>query len=154
MMITCTRKLTFETGHRVFGHESKCAHFHGHSYKAFITAQAPQLDSCGRIIDFSVLKQLIGGWIDSEWDHGFLLWEKDPAVTLLYNFAISYKGKPDAMQKLFCLPYVPTAENIARYLLEVVCPRLLNGTGVVVTAVKIDETENCSATATLSEIRG
>lgn len=51
-MITVTRVLEFDAGHRVVNHESKCATLHGHRYKVEIVAAAPGLDSLGRVIDF------------------------------------------------------------------------------------------------------
>jgi len=75
---TCTRRIQFCAGHRVAGHENKCNNLHGHNYVAFITAQAHNLDNLGRVVDFSVLKDIIGGWIDDNWDHGLILWREDP----------------------------------------------------------------------------
>jgi len=54
-----------------------------------------------------------------------------------------------SVQKTFELPTNPTAENMADYLLRVIGPRQLKGTGVTLTRVKIDETENCSAEVSL-----
>jgi 6-pyruvoyltetrahydropterin/6-carboxytetrahydropterin synthase len=135
MLITCTRRIQFCAGHRVYNHESKCRNLHGHNYVALFTAFAP-LDDLGRVIDFSVLKDKIGGWIDAYWDHGFLLWENDPAQLVV---------KQVEQQKLYLMPWNPTAENMARYLLERVCPKVLDGTGVAVTGVRVWETENCYA---------
>ena len=47
------------------------------------------------------------------------------------------------------MPYNPTAENMARYLLEVMCPEVLSGTGARATSVRIWETEEAYAEATL-----
>lgn len=144
-MITCTRKLNFCAGHRVFGHENKCANLHGHNYEVHITAQAGELDNIGRVIDFSELKGRIGSWIEDVWDHGFLLWEEDAdAITAMQTFK-SKTGK----QKLFLLPFNPTAENMADYLLKTVCPEKLEGTGITVTRVVLWETPNCYAEASV-----
>lgn len=148
MKITCTRRFQFCAGHRVMLHESKCRHLHGHNYIALLTAAAEdgELDDIGRIIDFSVLKERIGGWIDREWDHGFVLWRKDlPATQALSHFS----GAEGIVQKLYFLDANPTAEVMARYLLEVVGPEVLGGTGVQLVKVELWETENCKATATL-----
>lgn len=133
------RRLTFEAGHRVYGHESKCAALHGHSYKVEIEASAPSLDGLGRVIDFSVLKERIGTWIDENWDHATILHERDPLGDILAH----------EFQKVFVLPYNPTAENIGRYLVEVVGPEELADTNVTVTAVIIYETENCKVRVSL-----
>lgn len=139
MGLSCTRRLCFEAGHRVFGHESKCANLHGHSYKVEIEASAPDLDELGRIIDFGALKEKVGGWIDEHLDHGFLIWFKDVAA----QYALNTLPK----QKIYRMPYNPTAENIAKHLLEDICPLVLRDTGVSVTRVAVHETENCSAEA-------
>lgn len=146
-MITCTRRIQFCAGHRVVGHEGMCANLHGHNYVAFITAQAPNLDNVGRVIDFSVLKEKIGGWIDANWDHGFVLFQDDQAtIDALKAFSVHEAGH---LSKFFKLPTNPTAENLAEYLLEVVCPRELEGTEVLVHRVVLWETENCYAEAEL-----
>ena len=38
-------------GHRVFQHESKCAHLHGHNYRVHFTCEAEELDNIGRVIE-------------------------------------------------------------------------------------------------------
>ena len=129
---------SFDSAHFLTDYYGKCENLHGHNYVAMFEAEAP-LDSLGRVIDFSVLKEIIGGWIDSQWDHGFLLWEDDAD-------AIAAVGSMPG-QKMYQMPYNPTAENMARYLMERVCPGILHGTGVQVVSVRIWETENCYADA-------
>lgn len=150
--VSCTRRLQFCAGHRVMGHESKCSHLHGHNYVVFLTAEAP-LDDVGRVIDFSVLKARVGTWLDVNWDHGLVLHRDDHAAITAAN-TLSRELRRDGewtdvgkQQKTSLLPYNPTAENMAKYLLEEVCPRVLGGTGVEVTSVTLWETENCYATA-------
>lgn len=140
-MITCTRRIQFCCGHRVAGHESKCRNLHGHNYVALITAEAESLDNLGRVIDFSVLKGRVGKWIDDNWDHGFVLWEDD------HQARVCVEGMTG--QKVFHLPSNPTAENMAEYLVRIVSPAVLVGTGARVTKVTLWETENCYAEATL-----
>lgn len=144
MKVTATRRLQFCAGHRVHLHESKCAHLHGHNYVVFLTARGTEspLDTIGRVVDFSVLKERVGGWIDKHFDHGFIISAEDEAAAvMLTQFQASNGGK----QKLFVLPYNPTAENIARYLLEDVGPEVLKGTGCELVGVTVWETENCLA---------
>jgi 6-pyruvoyltetrahydropterin/6-carboxytetrahydropterin synthase len=138
--ITCTRRLSFCAGHRVVGHENKCRNVHGHNYVIHIEAEADLLDPIGRVIDFAALKERIGGWLEANWDHGFLAWDMDPLVAILH-------GVP-GNTKVCGVPFNPTAENLARHLLDEVCPKLLDGTGVRVVRVVVEETENCSAEAT------
>lgn len=152
MAITCVRRLQYAIGHRVKNHESKCAHLHGHNYVFEIEARAVHgLDSVGRVIDFSVLKSAVGGWIERYWDHGFVLWEQDTeGFAAMSAFSVEMrKTLPTWDQKLFSMPTNPTAENMAEYLLRTVCPNVLRGTGVEVCCVRVRETENCWAEASL-----
>jgi len=132
----CVRRIQFCAGHRVYKHESKCAHPHGHNYVAFIHARANELDEVGRVIDFSVLKELVGGWIDERWDHGFIYYSKDESMKEVFSHT-DYKHH--------AMDLNPTAENMAKYLVEEVCPRLMRDTGIEVYKVTLWETENCYA---------
>ncbi len=130
------RRVQFCAGHRVYAHESKCRNLHGHNYVAFFHAMSPSgLDALGRVIDFGVLKERLGGWIEDHWDHGMILWKEDPEALA------AARTIPD--QKLYLLDRNPTAENLATELLHCVAPRALADTGVIVTKVVIWETENC-----------
>lgn len=147
---TCTRRLQWCSGHRVMRHESKCAHLHGHNYVGYFTATG-SLDEVGRVIDFSVLKERIGGWIDVHWDHGLILHkDDDQMISALRHFRplIRPDGVPIATeQKLYLMENNPTAENMAAHLLREICPWAMEETGVTVTKVRIWETENCYADA-------
>ncbi len=138
-MISVVRKVTFSAGHRVYGHESQCAHLHGHNYIVYFHATADSLDKLGRIIDFEVLKTRLGGWIDQHWDHAFIVYAKDEEARRVLE---QIPG-----QRCFVLSANPTAENIAQYLLKTVAPKELADTGVTVFKVVVWETENCCAEA-------
>jgi len=148
---SCTRRLQFCAGHRVMKHESKCANLHGHNYVALITAHGPGLDDVGRVIDFGVLKERVGGWIDDHWDHGLVLNQEDKElIEMVGDFKVRKSaGAGVGYQKLYLMLNNPTAENMAAHLLWHVCPDVLHGTGVKVKRVRLWETENCYADATL-----
>ena len=143
--ITAVRRLQFCSGHRVYQHESKCAHLHGHNYVVFLHARVSAralverggqgLDDRGRVIDFGVLKEKFGLWIDQNWDHGTILFEGDKEA----RAALSQLSP----QKLFLLENNPTAENMAWHILHMVAPAVLKDTGVELTKVVLWETENC-----------
>ena len=145
-MITNTRRIQFAAGHRVMGHESKCRHLHGHNYVVYVTATADHLDPLGRVIDFGVLKEKVGGWINERWDHGCILWKEDHNAFMGLHAFEELEG---LTQKVYSLPTNPTAENIASFLLTVICPQVLEGLGVQVVRVVVHETENCVAEASL-----
>lgn len=140
--ITCTRKLHFSAGHRIMGHESKCATPHGHNYYVHFFAQGNSLDDIGRIVDFSVIKEKLGGWIDHNWDHNFLVFSED--IETIHALSLMPK-----LKEPFICPFNPTAENMALYLLKEISPKALHETGVIITKVVLYETENCYATASL-----
>lgn len=146
MSLTIMRRIRFCAGHRLFKHGGKCEHFHGHNYVAdfFVTSEAQ--DSVGRIVDFSDLKTRCKGWLDEHWDHSFLVYDQDEnAIAAL---------KMVQPSRLFRLPYNPTAENMAKYLLEVAAPEFMKGSGAIVVRVRIWETEDSYAEAALDHPAG
>jgi 6-pyruvoyltetrahydropterin/6-carboxytetrahydropterin synthase len=78
-MITASRYHDISCGHRVHGHESKCALLHGHNYRIHFTCVG-DLDNIGRVIDFSVIKSTLCMWLEDNWDHRFLAWRVDPLM--------------------------------------------------------------------------
>lgn len=134
---TCCRRLQWCMGHRLYGHEGKCRHLHGHNYVGYFHARARALDNVGRVIDFSVIKERVGSWIETYWDHGFLYWDCDKELKEFFRFNDKNKSFPH--------PTNPTAENIALYLIHSVCPQVLEGAGVEIYRVLVWETENCFA---------
>ena len=141
MAVTIMRRIKFCAGHRLHEHGGKCEHFHGHNYRAEFYITGNEIDSVGRLIDFGVVKQKFKGWIDEHWDHGFVLYQGDEN-----GLAAAKMVQP---AKYFELPTNPTAENMALYLLETVCPQLLEGTNVHATKVVLWETDEAFAEATL-----
>lgn len=141
MALTITRRVHFCAGHRLVGHEGKCAHFHGHSYVAEFTIvplEPDALDDVGRVIDFAVLKSELKGWIDEHWDHGFVLWREDAnGITAMDVVEPS---------KVYLLDENPTAENMARHLFDEVCPQLLAPLGVRALRVSLRESDDTWAT--------
>jgi len=133
-MITAERYHDISCGHRVYGHESKCAYLHGHNYRVTFTING-ELDSIGRVLDFSVIKEKLCYWLEENYDHRFLVWENDPDATKLKEIDSS----------VVMVPFNPTAENIAKHLVEVVAPLVLEGTGTTLLRCRVEETRKCSA---------
>jgi 6-pyruvoyltetrahydropterin/6-carboxytetrahydropterin synthase len=134
--LTAQRYHDFSYGHRVVGHESKCANLHGHNGRVTFFCEADALDSVGRVIDFSVIKEKLCMWVEDNWDHKMLVFYQDPMALTLQELDPT----------VVVLPFNPTAENLALYLLEVVGPRELKGTGVELVNVIFEETRKCSVT--------
>ncbi|EER22473.1 queuosine biosynthesis protein QueD [Rickettsia tamurae subsp. buchneri] len=57
-MIKCTRRIEFDAGHRIIGHQNKCQFLHGHRYVLEITIATNETDKLGMIIDFGLIKDL------------------------------------------------------------------------------------------------
>lgn len=143
MLKKCVRRLQFCAGHRVMGHENKCSNVHGHNYVAFIEAEGG-LDEVGRVVDFSCIKQRVGGWIDQYWDHGMILAEGDVELIELMRGVGGVACS--AGQKLYVMTNNPTAENMAEHLL-LIARGLVTDLPIEITKVVIWETENCYAEA-------
>lgn len=140
-MISCTRRIEFDAAHRVLKHESKCRDLHGHRYAIEATFVAGSLDILGRVVDFGVVKELLGGWVDVHWDHATILHQDDAAL----GNAITAVTQ----QKIYYLSGNPTAENLADYLLHHICPMLFKERGVECVRIRLYETPNCYADAVL-----
>jgi 6-pyruvoyltetrahydropterin/6-carboxytetrahydropterin synthase len=161
MSITAERYHDISCGHRVHGHESKCAFLHGHNYRVTFVCQATILDEVGRVIDFSVIKEKLCMWLENNWDHKFLAWEDDEFMKRLLRVVEdehAAKGELDfamiQLRGMFDMSLVwtefnPTAENMASWLLHRVGPHQLRGTGVTLIQVRVEETRKCSAVATM-----
>jgi 6-pyruvoyltetrahydropterin/6-carboxytetrahydropterin synthase len=137
-MITCTRKIEFDAAHRILNHESKCKLLHGHRYGIEAKFSAKKLDKIGRIIDFSVIKELLGAWVDEHFDHNTILSKNDKKL--------GEKIASETGQKVFYMDENPTAENIAKLLFTEVCPKLFAKKSVKCIEIKVFETPNCYAT--------
>jgi 6-pyruvoyltetrahydropterin/6-carboxytetrahydropterin synthase len=145
--LALVRQLRFCAGHRLFGHEGRCAFLHGHNYRVDLevvpAAGSGTVDAVGRVVDFSLIKRRMLGWLDEHWDHAFIVFADDASALAAVRAA-----RPT---KYFVLPWNPTAENMARYLLEVVAPRVLDDLGVVARRVAVWETDEACAVATRAQ---
>lgn len=136
-MITAERYHDISCGHRVVGHEGKCRYLHGHNYRIHFTIGTDKIDNLGRVLDFSVIKSHLCTWLETNYDHKFLIWEEDELLPQLQNVV---------GDSLVIVPFNPTAENIAKYLVQTIGPIQLEGTGTTLISCRVEETRKCSAT--------
>jgi 6-pyruvoyltetrahydropterin/6-carboxytetrahydropterin synthase len=94
-------------------------------------------------------------WLEDNWDHKFLAWEDDDVMDRISDcmareFSVRKDIGPEdyTNDSIVWLPFNPTAENMAQYLVNVIGPQQLAGTGVMLESVTIDETAKCSASYT------
>lgn len=129
-------------GHRVIGQGGKCERsYHGHNYRIYFTCSG-EIAENGMIIDFGIIGSKLCSWVEDNFDHRTIIWDKDP------NLALFEKMTPNG---LAVVPFNPTAENMAEYLLTEIGPKLLAGSGVELVSVRIDETAKCSAVISKGE---
>ena len=134
--------------HRVLGHESRCKHLHGHRAAIEVTVKSQgKLDNLGRVIDFGVVKELIGKWIDDNWDHNILLHPDDPLLSIAGSEEVIkeviYGGREPYLMCVDGVNVNPTAENMAKVLFRE--SNLLLPSGIEVVRVRVWETPNCFA---------
>lgn len=104
-MISITRDVEFDAGHRVPDHMSKCRHPHGHRYKLTVTVQGLVKEQRGEsedgmICDFGILGDLLGKLAD-EYDHAFLVAAHDHVMVEFlerqqYAHVVVTEGPPTA----------------------------------------------------------
>lgn len=101
-------------------------------------------DAIGRILDFKLLKHRVNDWLDENWDHSFVLWKEDQ------NGLDAIRSSQP--HRVYELDSNPTAENMAVYFLERICPKILEGTGASAFKVRLWESEETCAEATCQSI--
>lgn len=139
-VVTCSRRLEWDSMHRVPGHDGACRAYHGHRYLAEITCSGCIQDS-GMIIDFGVVKAVVGDWIKEHLDHTAILHRDDDDAAVRAIMASNARhGKP-----VYLLANPPTAEWIATELAHV-AGELLGQFNITVEEVKLAETPNSYAT--------
>lgn len=146
-MITITRKLEFDAGHRIPDHKSQCRNLHGHRYTLEITLAGDVIDAegdsdNGMIMDFSDIKALAKEHLVDVWDHAFLVYDKDYAVRTFLETL------PD--HKTVIIDSIPTVENLARTAYKILSTVFTDrfGTGLRLQKLVLHETPNCWAEIT------
>lgn len=147
LMLTITRKLEFDAGHRIPDHKSQCRNLHGHRYTLEITLTGKVIEATGNsdngmIMDFSDVKALAKEHLIDVWDHAFLVYENDHAVR---DFLATI---PD--HKTVTIDRIPTVENLAKVAFDILRAVFLDrfGTGLRLYKLTLHETPNCWAEIT------
>jgi 6-pyruvoyltetrahydropterin/6-carboxytetrahydropterin synthase len=145
-LITITRRLEFDAGHRIPHHANQCRHLHGHRYGLELTVTGALVETEGQpdqgmVVDFSEVKAIAKRVIVDAWDHAFLVWREDrPVVEFLATL-------PGHRTVEFDQP--PTAEHLAatafRLLDAAIAARY--GTRIALSRVRLYETPNAWADA-------
>jgi 6-pyruvoyltetrahydropterin/6-carboxytetrahydropterin synthase len=130
--VSVSVELTFRwpMGHRILGLDgpgAKCRNIHGHNWIAEVS-----LPNDNGVLEFGEVKALIGGWIEHNWDHGFMCEANDPFKRYLVAEGLKFAAINEP----------PTTEAIATLLAEVTS-RLI---GVMPRSVHVTEGFNNAAT--------
>lgn len=153
-MLRVSRVFEWDAAHRLPDHDGPCSNIHGHRYKAEVWFEGTEpMGEDGMVIDFGVVKKIVGSWIKAHWDHACLLSKSD-----FHPVARAIREAEDMRVYLFDWP--PTVEVITGHLGEKAQEMLRDLLPqrypmVEVVKVRVWETPNCSAvweTPKLSEI--
>lgn len=113
-----TKIFSFDSAHCLENHPGKCRNMHGHTYKVEIAVDGKVSKETGMVIDFGDLKAVVQPLIDK----------------------LDHKVLNDVVPDM-----IPTAENIATFIAEVISPELKLKYGVQLHSVKVWETPTCHA---------
>ena len=140
MTTTIKRFVETDTGHRVPNHKSKCKHMHGHRYRweAVIEGDIIQTSGVsdeGMLMDFSDISEILVNYIHDVVDHSFIVYEKD----FLAIKALEVLGDD---HRTLIVPFIPTAENLAKWAFEQVEPHIVSkyGQKIKLVAMNVRET--------------
>ena len=121
-MATCeiSKEIEFDAGHRVPSHGGKCRNPHGHRYRVRVTCVGEIINEPGRpddgmLVDFGDLKGIVNEHVHDVLDHGFIVWDQD------HDLFTALDGHGWLVIRF---PYIPTAENIARWAWGAIAPHL------------------------------
>ncbi len=148
-VISVTRRLEFDAGHRLPNHKSQCRNIHGHRYALEVTLSAQVIheegsSDDGMVMDFGDIKTVAQEKIVAVWDHAFLVYRGDKVMV---DFLAAISG-----HKTVVLDVVPTAENLAQVAYDTLKDAYRDRFGHALTLqrVRLYETPNCWADATAS----
>jgi len=67
-MFIIQKHISFAAAHKLsLPYESKCTNLHGHEWQAEVFLRSSSLDDNGMVLDFSVIKKRISGYLDHKY---------------------------------------------------------------------------------------
>tara|TARA_X000001036_G_scaffold411542_1_gene424351 strand:- start:732 stop:1181 length:450 start_codon:yes stop_codon:yes gene_type:complete len=146
MTTTIRRYVETDTGHRVPNHKSKCRHLHGHRYRfeAEIEGDVVTVEGVsdeGMLMDFSDISAILMEHVHDVIDHAFVVYEGDEDG----RKACSMMGDG---HRTVVVPFIPTAENLAKWAFDAVAPHISStyGNRLKLVAMHCRETPKSIAT--------
>jgi 6-pyruvoyltetrahydropterin/6-carboxytetrahydropterin synthase len=142
--ISITRRLEFDSGHRIPNHDGQCKHLHGHRYAIEVTltgevAHHPGKADDGMVLDFGDIKRLTNQYVVDLWDHAFLVAKEDEGLVAFLATLPNHKT--------VVMEHVPTVENLAKAAFAILQPIFSKSFGgrLELSALRLYETPNCWA---------
>ena len=123
------KEFRWEMGHRLPEHFGLCKNIHGHSYKMIVEFEG-ELNRQGMVIDFYDVEKIINPIIE-KLDHAFMV-KDDDELTLEFLEKLN--------SKKVVVNFFATAENICKYILEIISKGNLPE-NIHSVSVKVYETE-------------
>lgn len=109
-VIRLTKEFSFEAAHMLEDYDGLCREIHGHSYKLSVTVKGepcvdPASPKLGMVMDFGVLKRIVGEQIVDKMDHAFVMRDTLQSEQLHATLA-------ERFSKIVLVDYQPTCENM------------------------------------------
>ena len=97
-VIRLTKEFSFEAAHALDGYDGPCREIHGHSYRLFVTVKGTPTENaadpkCGMVLDFGVLKRIVGEEIVSRFDHALVLRASESGAELFRVLTASARDR-------------------------------------------------------------
>ena len=139
------RYVETDTGHRVPNHKSKCRHMHGDRYRFEVeiegdTVQESGVSEEGMLMDFSDVSDILMKQVHDVVDHAFIVFEGDHDA----RRACEAMGEG---HRTVVVPFIPTAENLAKWAFEQVEPHISTAYGNRLRLVAMHVRETPKSTA-------
>ena len=121
------RYVETDTGHRVPNHKSKCCHMHGHRYRFEAEIEGDVVEESGvsdegMLMDFSDVSHILTVYVHDVVDHAFVVYEGD------HEARRALECMPDG-HRTVVVPFIPTAENLAKWAFDQVEPHIVSAYG-------------------------
>ena len=109
-VIRLTKEFSFEAAHALEGYDGACREIHGHSYRLFVTIKGTPSTSegdpkRGMVLDFGVLKRIVGEQIISRLNHALMLYASPENEALVAHLSARF-------DRIVRVEWQPTCENM------------------------------------------
>jgi 6-pyruvoyl tetrahydropterin synthase/QueD family protein len=99
-----------EMAHRLSLTPGKCENIHGHTWWCTMSLLG-DVDETGKVLEFGKVKEEFRSYLDRNYDHRLLLYDRDELMTNTLHPSLHYPGLRMTM-------FDPTTENVANEIFE------------------------------------